>query len=58
MSLCCKVALLERAGASIAVVAPHALPEIEARAHAGAFGLALREFAPRILDGARLCVVC
>jgi uroporphyrin-III C-methyltransferase/precorrin-2 dehydrogenase/sirohydrochlorin ferrochelatase len=52
-----KIALLDRAGASITVVAPHAVPEIEARARSGEIDLALREFRAEDLDGARLCVV-
>jgi uroporphyrin-III C-methyltransferase/precorrin-2 dehydrogenase/sirohydrochlorin ferrochelatase len=52
-----KLALLERAGASITVVAPKALPDFEARAAAGKIGLALREFVPEDLDGARLVIV-
>src|SRR5258708_3943590 len=52
-----KLALLERAGASITVVAPKALPDFEARAAAGKIELALREFVPEDLDGARLVIV-
>jgi uroporphyrin-III C-methyltransferase/precorrin-2 dehydrogenase/sirohydrochlorin ferrochelatase len=52
-----KVSLLERAGASIRVVAPHAVPEIEQRAADGRLELALREFAPGDLDGVRLAIV-
>jgi uroporphyrin-III C-methyltransferase/precorrin-2 dehydrogenase/sirohydrochlorin ferrochelatase len=52
-----KLALLERAGASITVVAPKVLPDFEARAAAGKIELALREFVPEDLDGARLVIV-
>src|SRR5882724_6831596 len=52
-----KLALLERAGASITVVAPKVLPDFEARAAAGTIELALREFVPEDLDGARLVIV-
>jgi uroporphyrin-III C-methyltransferase/precorrin-2 dehydrogenase/sirohydrochlorin ferrochelatase len=52
-----KIVLLERAGAAVTVVAPHAVPEIEARASAGSLDLARREFCAEDLHGARLCVV-
>jgi uroporphyrin-III C-methyltransferase / precorrin-2 dehydrogenase / sirohydrochlorin ferrochelatase len=52
-----KIALLERTGASISVVAPEVAPDIVARAAAGKIELAVREFAPGDLDGARLVIV-
>jgi uroporphyrin-III C-methyltransferase / precorrin-2 dehydrogenase / sirohydrochlorin ferrochelatase len=52
-----KLTLLERTGASITVVAPTVLPDFEARAAAGKIELALREFVPEDLDGARLVIV-
>jgi uroporphyrin-III C-methyltransferase / precorrin-2 dehydrogenase / sirohydrochlorin ferrochelatase len=52
-----KVALLERCGASITVVAPHVHPDIEQRAAAGTLKLCAREFAPADLNGARLVIV-
>jgi uroporphyrin-III C-methyltransferase / precorrin-2 dehydrogenase / sirohydrochlorin ferrochelatase len=52
-----KVALLERAGAAITVVAPEVAPAIEARAAHGPLLILRREFAPADLDGARLVVV-
>jgi uroporphyrin-III C-methyltransferase/precorrin-2 dehydrogenase/sirohydrochlorin ferrochelatase len=52
-----KVSLLERTGASITVVAPEIAPELMARAGAGELELAIREFAPDDLDGARLVIV-
>jgi uroporphyrin-III C-methyltransferase/precorrin-2 dehydrogenase/sirohydrochlorin ferrochelatase len=52
-----KVALLERSGALITLVAPDVLAEIQARAAAGKINLAVREFAPDDLDGARLVIV-
>jgi uroporphyrin-III C-methyltransferase/precorrin-2 dehydrogenase/sirohydrochlorin ferrochelatase len=52
-----KVSLLERTGASISVVAPEMAPELLARAAAGKLRLAIREFAPDDLDGARLVIV-
>lgn len=52
-----KLALLERTGASITVVAPKVLPDFEAHAAAGKIELALREFVPEDLDGARLVIV-
>jgi uroporphyrin-III C-methyltransferase / precorrin-2 dehydrogenase / sirohydrochlorin ferrochelatase len=52
-----KVSLLERTGALITVVAPEIAPELAARAAAGTLTLAVREFAPDDLDGARLVIV-
>lgn len=52
-----KVTLLERTGATITVVAPEIVPELMARAAAGRLKLAIREFAPDDLDGARLVIV-
>jgi uroporphyrin-III C-methyltransferase/precorrin-2 dehydrogenase/sirohydrochlorin ferrochelatase len=52
-----KVALLERSGAHIALVAPDVHPELQARAAAGKIKLAVREFVPDDLDGARLVIV-
>ena len=52
-----KVSLLERTGASISVVAPHISPELMERAAAGKLSVAVREFAPEDLDGARLVIV-
>jgi uroporphyrin-III C-methyltransferase/precorrin-2 dehydrogenase/sirohydrochlorin ferrochelatase len=52
-----KVALLERSGAAITVVAPQIHPELEARAAAGAINLHVREFVPQDLDGMRLVIV-
>src|SRR6202041_311627 len=52
-----KIALLERSGASITVVAPEIVPELMARAAAGTLKLAMREFVPEDLDGARLVIV-
>jgi len=52
-----KVALLERAGASIALVAPDVVPELARRAAEGCLSVALREFVPEDLDGARLVIV-
>jgi uroporphyrin-III C-methyltransferase/precorrin-2 dehydrogenase/sirohydrochlorin ferrochelatase len=52
-----KLVLLERTGAAISVVAPKALPDFEQRAGAGKIKLALREFVPEDLDGARLVIV-
>ena len=52
-----KVALLERSGAAITVVAPQIHPELEARAAAGAISLNVREFVPQDLDGMRLVIV-
>jgi uroporphyrin-III C-methyltransferase / precorrin-2 dehydrogenase / sirohydrochlorin ferrochelatase len=52
-----KVALLERSGAAINVVAPQILPELMQRAADGKIKLALREFDPADLEGARLVIV-
>jgi uroporphyrin-III C-methyltransferase/precorrin-2 dehydrogenase/sirohydrochlorin ferrochelatase len=52
-----KVSLLERTGALITVVAPQIVPELMERAAAGKLKLAIREFAPADLDGARLVIV-
>jgi uroporphyrin-III C-methyltransferase/precorrin-2 dehydrogenase/sirohydrochlorin ferrochelatase len=52
-----KVALLERSGASVFLVAPEILPELQERAAAGLINLALREFVADDLDGARLVIV-
>ena len=52
-----KVSLLERTGALITVVAPQMTPELMQRAAAGILTLAIREFAPGDLDGARLVIV-
>src|SRR5258708_5781748 len=49
--------MLERTGASITVVAPEVAPELMALAAAGKLKLALREFIPSDLDGARLVIV-
>jgi uroporphyrin-III C-methyltransferase/precorrin-2 dehydrogenase/sirohydrochlorin ferrochelatase len=52
-----KVALLERSGALITLVAPEVLPELRERAAAGKINLRVREFVPDDLDGARLVIV-
>ena len=52
-----KVTLLERAGASISVIAPQVHPELTERAANGAIELAAREFVADDLDGARLVIV-
>jgi len=52
-----KALLLERARASITLVAPRVAPEIERRAAQGALTLERREFLPQDLDGARLAIV-
>jgi uroporphyrin-III C-methyltransferase/precorrin-2 dehydrogenase/sirohydrochlorin ferrochelatase len=52
-----KVSLLERTGALISLVAPEIAPELMARAADGTLKLAIREFAPDDLDGARLVIV-
>ncbi len=52
-----KVALLERSGAAITLVAPQIHPELQARAAAGAISLNVREFVPHDLDGMRLVIV-
>jgi uroporphyrin-III C-methyltransferase / precorrin-2 dehydrogenase / sirohydrochlorin ferrochelatase len=52
-----KVALLERSGASITLVAPEVLPELRERAAAGKIQVQIREFLPDDLLGARLVIV-
>jgi len=52
-----KVVLLEQSGASITLVAPEVLPELQDRAAAGKIELGIREFAPDDLNGARLVIV-
>jgi uroporphyrin-III C-methyltransferase/precorrin-2 dehydrogenase/sirohydrochlorin ferrochelatase len=52
-----KVALLERSGALITLVAPDVLPELQAHAAAGRINLTVREFVPDDLGGARLVIV-
>jgi uroporphyrin-III C-methyltransferase/precorrin-2 dehydrogenase/sirohydrochlorin ferrochelatase len=52
-----KISLLERTQALITVVAPEIAPELMARAAAGTLKLAIREFEPTDLDGARLVIV-
>jgi uroporphyrin-III C-methyltransferase / precorrin-2 dehydrogenase / sirohydrochlorin ferrochelatase len=52
-----KITLLERTGALITVVAPAIAPELTALAAAGKLKLAIREFEPADLDGARLVIV-
>ena len=52
-----KVQLLERAQATIIVVAPQAAPALAQRAADGALELRLREFASEDLEGARLVIV-
>jgi uroporphyrin-III C-methyltransferase / precorrin-2 dehydrogenase / sirohydrochlorin ferrochelatase len=52
-----KLSLLESAGASVTVVAPQVVAEIQERAAAGKIRLAVREFVPEDLDGARLVIV-
>ena len=52
-----KVALLERTGAAISLVAPEVHPELADRARAGKISLNVREFAPDDLIGARLVIV-
>jgi len=52
-----KISLLERTGALITVVAPEIAPELMALAAAGKLKLAIREFEPLDLDGARLVIV-
>jgi uroporphyrin-III C-methyltransferase/precorrin-2 dehydrogenase/sirohydrochlorin ferrochelatase len=52
-----KISLLERTGALITVVAPQVAPELMKRAAAGKLKLAIREFVPEDLDGARLVIV-
>jgi uroporphyrin-III C-methyltransferase/precorrin-2 dehydrogenase/sirohydrochlorin ferrochelatase len=52
-----KVDLLMRSGASVSVVAPQVHPELERRAGDGSIQLAVREFVPEDLAGARLVIV-
>jgi uroporphyrin-III C-methyltransferase/precorrin-2 dehydrogenase/sirohydrochlorin ferrochelatase len=52
-----KVSLLERCGARITVVAPEIAPELMERAARGALSVAVREFEPGDLEGARLVIV-
>jgi uroporphyrin-III C-methyltransferase / precorrin-2 dehydrogenase / sirohydrochlorin ferrochelatase len=52
-----KVDLLQRCGASITLVAPQIHPELEKRASGGSLTLAIREFEPADLEGARLVIV-
>jgi uroporphyrin-III C-methyltransferase/precorrin-2 dehydrogenase/sirohydrochlorin ferrochelatase len=52
-----KVVLLERSGAAITLVAPQVHPELQERAAAGKIKLAMREFVPDDLNGARLVIV-
>jgi uroporphyrin-III C-methyltransferase/precorrin-2 dehydrogenase/sirohydrochlorin ferrochelatase len=52
-----KVSLLLRTGAAITVVAPQIAPELMEHAASGKLTLAIREFAPDDLDGARLVIV-
>jgi uroporphyrin-III C-methyltransferase/precorrin-2 dehydrogenase/sirohydrochlorin ferrochelatase len=52
-----KLALLERTGAKVLVVAPELVPELDERAAAGNISAARREFVPDDLDGARLVIV-
>ncbi len=52
-----KVSLLERSGAVITLVAPQVAAELRERAAAGTLTVAIREFVPSDLDGARLVIV-
>jgi uroporphyrin-III C-methyltransferase/precorrin-2 dehydrogenase/sirohydrochlorin ferrochelatase len=52
-----KISLLERCGANITVVAPEMAPELVERGTRGTVRLALREFDPGDLDGARMVIV-
>ena len=52
-----KLALLERTGAHITVIAPVADPQIESRAAHGALRLITREFSPEDLRGMSLVIV-
>ena len=52
-----KVQLLARSGAAITLVAPQVHPELQERAAAGTMKLAVREFVPEDLNGARLVIV-
>jgi uroporphyrin-III C-methyltransferase/precorrin-2 dehydrogenase/sirohydrochlorin ferrochelatase len=52
-----KVELLLRSGAAVTVVAPEVHPELMRRSAAGLIKLALREFVPQDLAGARIVIV-
>jgi uroporphyrin-III C-methyltransferase / precorrin-2 dehydrogenase / sirohydrochlorin ferrochelatase len=52
-----KLALLERSGAKVTLVAPEIRPEVAERAAAGKIEAVLREFVPSDLDGARLVII-
>jgi uroporphyrin-III C-methyltransferase/precorrin-2 dehydrogenase/sirohydrochlorin ferrochelatase len=52
-----KLALLIRTGAKVTVVSPELHPEFGERAAAGQISVAMREFIPDDLDGARLVIV-
>ena len=52
-----KIELLMRSGALVTVVAPDIHPELMRRSAAGLIKLALREFVPEDLSGARLVIV-
>jgi uroporphyrin-III C-methyltransferase/precorrin-2 dehydrogenase/sirohydrochlorin ferrochelatase len=52
-----KLALLERTGARVSLVAPEIAPELLQRAAEGRIELTPREFQPEDLDGARLVIV-
>ena len=52
-----KVALLERCGAEIRVVAPRIVPELLQRAASGTLTVSVREFSPKDLDESRLVIV-
>jgi uroporphyrin-III C-methyltransferase/precorrin-2 dehydrogenase/sirohydrochlorin ferrochelatase len=52
-----KLVQLIRSGAKVTVVACEVLPELRERAAAGKISLAVREFVPSDLDGARLVIV-
>jgi uroporphyrin-III C-methyltransferase / precorrin-2 dehydrogenase / sirohydrochlorin ferrochelatase len=52
-----KLAQLLRSGAKVTLVAPEVLPELRLQAAAGTISVALREFVPDDLDGARLVIV-
>ncbi|GAC1310837.1 MAG: siroheme synthase CysG [Steroidobacteraceae bacterium] len=52
-----KIALLERCGAAITVVAPEIAPDVAARGAAGSIQIVRREFAPSDLEGVRLVIV-
>jgi uroporphyrin-III C-methyltransferase/precorrin-2 dehydrogenase/sirohydrochlorin ferrochelatase len=52
-----KLAQLLRSGAKVTLVAPEVLPELSRQAAAGTINVAVREFIPDDLDGARLVIV-